>query len=1168
MCAAFALAGAAALAAADESRAAAADTARVVLLHTTDLHGALAATDAITGAPVPRGLSRLATAIRAARAEGAPTVLVDAGDALEGGIVDARRLARSSRAHPLVAAMNALGYDAIAVGNHEFDFGLGELDRARRAARFPFLGANVVRSANGRPAFAPSVVRQAGPVRIGIVGVCTPATPRFLPAARVAGLRFDDPVAAARAEAERLRRERGCDAVVLVAHTGLEPSSGAAPLVDEDWGWRLATQVPGVDVLVLGHSHRRIAGERVSGVLVTQAGKHGEALGRVDLAFTRAGAGGPWRLVGRESQLVDADTLAPDPAIEALARPDLAAAAPALARVVGSAPVAIGAPNGRRTPGTAWELVHRAQLWATGAELSLATLPNPNAAMPRGPVTWRDVLRFYPYGNELEVLELTGAELLDVLEHAAATLPMYHFDGEERVDPGPAFDSVHGLEYAIDLTRPAGSRVVDLRRLGEPLLPDARLRVAVNSYRSNGGGGYPALRGARRGAPRLPEGLRRAPSPLTVRDAIAAYLGAGGWDGTVTARWELLPDYLTVPERPLIDRLVRQGVLERDPAVRLRPEWPAMRGDLERWLDRAFGPGSAATRLPADGVLESEFAAARILERARPWLAVRDAAARESFVRSLATGTSISAAAALAAANGGAAPAGRLTRAQALGMVANGRYPTIRVLETTDFHGGILPGARDRRTQRPLGSSPVLAAWIAKLRAENPEGTVLLDGGDVYQGTMISNLQFGRPVIEQMNALGYAAMAIGNHEFDWSADTLEARVHEMDFAALGANMRERKTGRMPKWARSDTVVVRRGVRVGILGLCYRHTPAVTLAAHVAHLEFLDDSTVAAALAPRVRARSDLVVGVGHVPCVSDSSRRALQGDLHRLARGVRGVDAWFGGHSHNPVVDHVGKVPVAIAGSHGQYVAVCDLVVDPARDSVLESRVRLQETWADSIPPDPDMAARVARWNESVAPIAAQPLGTAARRLTRYRSGESSLGNFVTDAIRAASGADIAMQNSGGLRADLPEGPVTRGTIYEVMPFDNRVFLLGLTGAEVKRAVEQALRSQRITQVSGIRYAFDLGRPALDRVVEITTGDGTPLEMDRVYRVAVNDFMATGGDEYDVLTGGRDRKETDLLVREVLEDHVRRLTTAGQAVDSRVEGRIRRVGETRPLREN
>jgi 2',3'-cyclic-nucleotide 2'-phosphodiesterase (5'-nucleotidase family) len=233
---------------------------------------------------------------------------------------------------------------------------------------------------------------------------------------------------------------------------------------------------------------------------------------------------------------------------------------------------------------------------------------------------------------------------------------------------------------------------------------------------------------------------------------------------------------------------------------------------------------------------------------------------------------------------------------------------------------------------------------VNKLRAENPDGTVLIDGGDCFQGTMISNLQFGRPVVEQMNAMRYSAMAVGNHEFDWSADTLEHRVRAMNFAALGANMIELKTKHRPRWARADTVVTRKGVRLGVLGLCYRFTPTVTLAKNVAHLRFEDDSATAVRLVPELAKRSDIVIGVGHIPAESDSAYGARSGDLPRLARGVPGVTAWFGGHSHNLVSDRVNGVPVMIAGSHGEAVAVCDLVIDPIAHKAVDSRIALVRT--------------------------------------------------------------------------------------------------------------------------------------------------------------------------------------------------------------------------------
>jgi len=210
------------------------------------------------------------------------------------------------------------------------------------------------------------------------------------------------------------------------------------------------------------------------------------------------------------------------------------------------------------------------------------------------------------------------------------------------------------------------------------------------------------------------------------------------------------------------------------------------------------------------------------------------------------------------------------------------------------------------------------------------------------------------------------------------------------------------------------------------------------------------------------------------------------------------------------------------------------------------------------------MQARVERWNAAVAPIAEQKLGTNAHPLRLARGGESTVGDFVCDAIRDAAGADIAMQNSGGLRAELPEGPVTKGAVYEVMPFDNTVFTLDLTGAEVKLALEQALKSGRVTQVSGIRYIYDPDAPALGRVQSVTTADGKPLDDQKLYRVAVNDFMATGGDEYAVLSGGKNRKALDLLVREVMEQRVRKLSQEGKPLDYRPAGRIERIGAAVP----
>jgi len=678
-----------------------------------------------------------------------------------------------------------------------------------------------------------------------------------------------------------------------------------------------------------------------------------------------------------------------------------------------------------------------------------------------------------------------------------------------------------------------------------------------------------------------------------VRAIIAQYMtSAGRLEGGFARNWRVLPDYASTPERPLIDRLVRMGVAPRAEVQRLEPDQPAQRGDLAYWLARAFGwretrlsgafadvPDSLEPWL--DGLLKRRvLGEAGNAEYINPFLNAsvhtaldwcERAARHERFAlaasapdlpyqRGLIAGTSIS----RDSLEGGSYDRLMgLTRAQLLGLISNTRFPTVRVLETTDFHGAILPGARERRTQRPLGGSAVLAAHVLRLAAENPAGTVLVDGGDLFQGTMISNLQFGRPVVEQMNRLGYAAAAIGNHEFDWGVDTLVRRVHAMKFAALGANLVERRSGRLPRWVRADTVVSRRGVRVAILGLCYRNTPTVTLAQNVAALRFDDDSATAARVVPRLRKvdKAQVVIAVGHIPAETDSTRRAREGDLPRLA-AVPGVDAWFGGHSHNQVADLVNGVPVMIAGALGQYIAVCDLVVDPVRSKVIERSFRLVPTYADEVKPDSVVAAMVQRWNAGVAPIAAQVVGRSARPLTRGGV-ESAIGDLVADAMREKVHADAALQNTGGLRADLEAGPVTRGALYEVMPFDNTIFTLELTGAELKLGLEQSLARGRVTQVSGIAYHYDSSRPELDRLTALSLADGTPVDPAKTYQVACNNFMATGGDNYDVLSKGKNRQDTGLLVRDALEELVAARSRNGGALDLTPGGRITREGAQR-----
>jgi len=193
-----------------------------------------------------------------------------------------------------------------------------------------------------------------------------------------------------------------------------------------------------------------------------------------------------------------------------------------------------------------------------------------------------------------------------------------------------------------------------------------------------------------------------------------------------------------------------------------------------------------------------------------------------------------------------------------------------------------------------------------------------------------------------------------------------------------------------------------------------------------------------------------------------------------------------------------------------------------------------------------------------VAAVAAEVIGTAGVALHR-RSPETTIGDFICDAMRVDAKVDIALQNPGGMRADLNEGPITRGEVYAVMPFDNTIVTMELTGAQVQLALEQSLRGNRVTQVSGVRYVLQPSTQNRWAMKSVTLADGTPIDPVKTYTVAVNNFMASGGDAYDALAQGAKRTDTGRLIRDAMEKYVRDQCAGGKSLDVPGDGRITRT---------
>ena len=521
----------------------------LTILHTSDLHGSVLPFDDGRNRPADGSLAQVATLLRGIRARApGPVLLLDSGDTIQGTPLEQFVHVRWEEPSPTMAAMNAMGYQAMAVGNHEFNFGLQVLRRAERQARFPFLAANVVETGSGSPAFPPFVVLRAGPLRVGVLGLTTPKVPEWETPEHYRGLEFLPMDAAARHWVPILRDREGCDLVIVLAHTGFERDleTGSPNGTDgENFGWRLTT-VPGIDLLLTGHTHRSIPPRTLNGVIVAQPGGRARRLTRIDLELTPRDGG--WRIASFTGENLSTAEVEADPTVAAAAEPAHRRVMAALDGPVGRVTDPVDVEGCRLEDCAALDLIHAVQLEASGADLSLASLlTDRTPGLAPGPVSWRWVYSLYVYPNTLVSVRLTGRQVRDVLEHAAR-----YYDGLECHGAGGCtvltdpqvrrynVDTMSGLHYRIDPLAPEGRRVHDLRFHGRPLDPDASFTLVCNNYRAAGGGGFPHLREA--------EVVWTSSTEMT--DLIGDWLSRHDpWTPAVDANWWIAPSI--VGEKPL-----------------------------------------------------------------------------------------------------------------------------------------------------------------------------------------------------------------------------------------------------------------------------------------------------------------------------------------------------------------------------------------------------------------------------------------------------------------------------------------------------------------------------------------------------------------------------------------------------------------------------------------
>ena len=320
-----------------------------------------------------------------------------------------------------------------------------------------------------------------------------------------AGLEFHETVSEAGKWVTVLRNTEKVDLVVIAMHMGLEEDLrtgqiNPSQVPNENAAITIVRRVPGVDIILMGHTHREVSSLVVNGVLLTQANRWASHVARVDVYLEQVG--GRWRVIARSARTIPVtEKTALDPEIAKIGGPYDKETQDWLSRAIGESPEELTARDCRFRDTAIIDLIQRVQLEAGVADVSMAACFNQEARIPKGKVTVRDIASLYEYENTLVTLELTGQQLQEALEHSAQYFREYEQGKSlaELIDqrvPGYNFDMAAGVAYDIDLTKPFGQRVQNLKFKGQPLAPTQKLRVVTNNYRVNGGGNYTMYKGA------------------------------------------------------------------------------------------------------------------------------------------------------------------------------------------------------------------------------------------------------------------------------------------------------------------------------------------------------------------------------------------------------------------------------------------------------------------------------------------------------------------------------------------------------------------------------------------------------------------------------------------------------------------------------------------------
>ncbi|MEP6781138.1 MAG: 5'-nucleotidase C-terminal domain-containing protein [Gemmatimonadaceae bacterium] len=429
---------------------------------------------------------------------------------------------------------------------------------------------------------------------------------------------------------------------------------------------------------------------------------------------------------------------------------------------------------------------------------------------------------------------------------------------------------------------------------------------------------------------------------------------------------------------------------------------------------------------------------------------------------------------------------------------------TLRIIGTSDFHAALEGRKDDKGVLR--GGAVALKTAIVKARDECKTTctSINIDGGDLFSGTPASDWNSGLPTVAAIDRMGISAGALGNHEFDFGQDTLKMRLKQLNYRVLAANV-VGDDGKLPSWLRADTIVVRNGLRIGVVGVAAQFTPTSTHMRNVVGLKFLPEAPAASERIRELRAQNvDAVILTAHdgARCTSGLSEGCVGSGIEMVKALTEKPDAVILAHAHTNMLLRVNDIPVVQMTSNGRAIGVIDIPLSPK--GVVATEIR--DVTGD-VSVDPVLDTIVKNAIDRARSRLERPVATIAE--TMKRPGEIyPLGNLMADVARVMTNSDFGTWNNGGIRADVMAGPMTFGMAHELSPFGNVLVQLKIRGKDMPAMFESVVRGRGPnSHISGFTITYDSTLAPGKRITSLTKSDGSALDPNKIYTLGLNDYM-------------------------------------------------------------